>query len=171
MAWTAPVTRATDYLVTAAVWNAEHVDNLNLVPHVIFKTADESVVASTALQDDDHLQFSIGASEAWIFRFVLVHTSGAGAALKVALNAPSGATGWWGYHLATYTTQSVGSRESATFVDGEVDIGGGDDVAYLDGYVLNSTTAGTFKLRWAQNSASGTNTLKKGSFMHIQRVA
>src|SRR5687767_14575300 len=34
MAWTSAVTRATGYGVTAAVWNSEHVDNMNFLKRV-----------------------------------------------------------------------------------------------------------------------------------------
>lgn len=49
MPWTATVTRATGFPVTAAVWNSEHVDNLNFLREVNYTafTADVSITATT----------------------------------------------------------------------------------------------------------------------------
>src|SRR6266545_4692897 len=76
MPFTAPVTRATDFLVTAAIWNAEHVDNFNTaVMHLMVrKTADESVVSSTVQQNDDVLFFAVAANEIWRFELMLITT-------------------------------------------------------------------------------------------------
>ncbi|MBL0311054.1 MAG: collagen-like protein, partial [Bacteroidetes bacterium] len=56
------------------------------------KTADESVTSSTSLQDDNHLQFAIGANETWDVSFVLRFTASSGGDIKFALVLPSGAT-------------------------------------------------------------------------------
>lgn len=49
MPWTTATTRASGYVVTAAVWNAEHVDNMNYLKEVGYTayTADVSVTATT----------------------------------------------------------------------------------------------------------------------------
>jgi len=49
MPWTTATTRATNYNVTAAVWNAEHVDNMNFLKEVNYTeyTATVSVTATT----------------------------------------------------------------------------------------------------------------------------
>jgi hypothetical protein len=168
LAWTTPKTWSAGETLTAANFNAQIRDNLALVPHNIPKTADQSVTSSTALIDDTHLQFAIGASEAWNFRFVLAIT-GPGF-LKAAFNAPAGATGWWDF-VPHDSANAKGLRISATFVDGETQANTGDPVVYyIDGYVLNSATPGTFKLRWAQANSNGTATvLKKGSWLERQK--
>ena len=146
-------------------------DNLRVVPHIIPKTADESVTSSTALQDDDTLQFAIGANEAWEFRFVLAST-GPGF-LKVALNAPSGATGWWARTRSTSGSVDILHVNPATFVDGETNNGSTDnpDFGVIEGFCLNSSTGGTFKLRWAQVSSNGTATIiKRGSRLERRLV-
>lgn len=50
MAWTSAVTRATGYGVTAAVWNSEHVDNMNFLKRVgnTEFTADVPITGTTA---------------------------------------------------------------------------------------------------------------------------
>jgi hypothetical protein len=164
-----PRTWSAGETLTAANFNAQIRDALLLVPHVIPKTADQSVISSTVLIDDTHLQFSIAANEEWTFRFTL-STTGPGF-LKLALNAPAGATGW---HVTIYRNGGTDqdTRTSATFVDGEtrttVET---PDVVYIDGYVLNGATPGTFKLRWAQASSNGTaSIIKKGSSLMRRKV-
>lgn len=49
MPWTAAATRATGFKVTAAVWNAEHVDNMNFLREVAYQEfqAPVNVTATT----------------------------------------------------------------------------------------------------------------------------
>jgi hypothetical protein len=49
MPWTTATTRSTGFLVTAAVWNSEHVDNMNFLKEVNYTqfTADVSITATT----------------------------------------------------------------------------------------------------------------------------
>lgn len=166
-----PKTWSAGETLTAANFNAQIRDALLLVPHRIPKGADQSVTSSVALVDDTHLQFAIGASEAWEFHLVLA-TTGPGF-LRVAFNAPAAAAGWWS---TTYRTASdpVGRQVhiTATFVDGEIlHSAANPDTMYIDGYCENSTTPGTFKLRWAQSASNGTaSVIKKGSRLERRKV-
>lgn len=87
MPWTSAVTRTTGYGVTAAVWNSEHVDNMNFLKEVAY-TQFTGNVSSTAItvgtagqfvsagaityEDVPHLiefycpRFAIGAAGAYI---------------------------------------------------------------------------------------------------------
>src|SRR3990167_11402530 len=57
------------------------------------KTADESVTSSTTLQDDDHLTFSIGASEEWVGSiFLSVGAALSTTGIKIAITVPTAAT-------------------------------------------------------------------------------
>ena len=49
MAWTSTTTRASGFLVTAAVWNSEHVDNMTFLEEVGYAqiTSDVTVTATT----------------------------------------------------------------------------------------------------------------------------
>jgi hypothetical protein len=49
MAWTTATTRSSGFAVTAAVWNAEHVDNMNFLKRVAYAefTGDVSITATT----------------------------------------------------------------------------------------------------------------------------
>ena len=165
-----PKTWSAGETLTAANFNAQIRDALLLAPHRIPKTADQSVTSSTALVDDTHLQFAIGSSEAWEFRFVLF-TTGPGF-LKVALNAPAAASGWWAHNRTDVGAVQMNAQAAATFVDGETkSTTATPDQVTITGYCLNSSTAGTFKLRWAQVSSNGTATIVlKGSWLERREV-
>jgi len=176
MAWTNPKTWSVGETLTAANFNTHIRDNLLMVPHWYIKTADQNVASSTALVDDTHLQFAIGANEAWYFQLHLAWTMNATGAWKVAFNSPSGSAGWWGTPGKNNSPNiSPFVQYTATFVDGETT--NGNQIAtteYLGlmGYVLNSSSAGTFKLRWAQAASNATNTtLKRGSYMLAGKAA
>jgi hypothetical protein len=167
MAFTAPTTRATDFLVTAAIWNAEHVDNFNTgVMHLIArKTADESVTSSTALQDDDHLVLNLAANEVWEFRYNLRYEGGTQNAsdLKISWGLP--ASGRVNAHAAAIN--SAGSplvfTWDITTTDGSPSSFGTNGAgvargATIEGQFINGGTAGNYTLRWAQLTSNGTPT-------------
>jgi len=170
MGFTAPTTRATDFLVTAAVWNAEHVDNFNTaVMHLINrKTADEST-SSTTLQNDDHLLTpTIPLNEVWLLEWALTAVSTAGA-FKVAITFPSGTfsgaiTGVGGDLFVsgngTVTNTQTASSNSAT-----------DGMAHrLRGVFTCGGTGGVVTLQWA--SSAGTNvTMKANSTLWGMKLA
>jgi len=175
MAWTAPRDWTGGEFVTEAMMDTHIRDNFNVVPHVIFKTADESVASSTALQDDDHLSFAIGSNESWAFSYVLAWSLGsATASWSIAFNAPSGAAGWWGHVRDDAPDANLQTQISATYSDSQT--GNGSQISISEvvqgrGYVLNGGTGGTFKLRWAQLSSNASaSVLKKGSHLYIGRL-
>jgi hypothetical protein len=135
---------------------------------VIRKTADETVNNSAILQDDDHLSFSIGASEEWVFEIVLAFTSNATADLQIAVTVPSGASVFYGAHIGTPPNFTATSGTGL----GVSSAGGALEGVLITGWVLNSTTAGTVQLQWAQNTADLSDTVvKKGSYLTHFRVA
>jgi len=170
MAWTTPRDWTGGEFVTEAMLDTHVKGNFDVVPHRIPKTADQSVTSSTALVDDTHLQFAIGSSEAWEFRFVLF-TTGPGF-LKVALNAPAAASGWWAHNRTDVGAVQMNAQAAATFVDGETkSTTATPDQVTITGYCLNSSTSGTFKLRWAQVNSNGTATIVlKGSWLERRKV-
>jgi hypothetical protein len=178
MAWTTPKTWSVGETLTAANFNAHIRDEFNIVnPNnqsflwPIHKTADQSVTSSTTLIDDTHLQFAIAAQHEYVFELMLAVT-GPGF-LKVAFNAPSGSAGWWVIEQTISGSRNTATVLTSTFVDGEA-LGGNTngDLVWLNGYVDNGATAGTVKLRWAQQTSNGSATiLKKGSYLRAYRVA
>jgi len=157
MGFTAPTTRATNFFVTAAIWNAEHVDNFNTaVMHLLArKTADESVTSSTTLQDDNHLFYSIAANEIWYVQMALYVVDGSdGAAnFKMGLTLPASATcffSWvWGNTSGTFAMHRLRVGTTVSLFGSA-----GGDLFSPPGVVVNAGTAGTVQLQWAQSTSN-----------------
>lgn len=135
-------------------------DNLNAAfPITKTKLADESVAASTTLQDDNHLTLSLLANRSYAYWFDLVYGAPAGR-LKTQLSVPSGATG-----------TLVGVDDTAAFFSSLTGVLSftpttGVRLVRMWGNIV-TTNAGTFKLTWAQVSASGTTTISAGSSLLV----
>ena len=133
----------------------------------IFKSADESVASSTALQDDDELKFAIGADEMWTVRLVLYFTGAAPevpgnqAGIKYTVDLSAG-TG----DVERYSTiDDVTVRDFGVVT--EVVTDPAIRVVELTA-TLDNTGGGVaeFRLRWAQREANVTPvTVKKGSML------
>lgn len=139
------------------------------------KTVDESVSATT-LQDDDDLQFPIGANEKWAFEINLIHR-GVASGTSIGFSGPSGMTELvaMGYlvqengNIKSPLLLFAAASDSKQFDSSNSTTGNGNCIR-ITGYVLNSTTAGTFKLRWCAFS-TGTHVVAKGSTLRATRIA
>ncbi len=135
-----------------------------------YKTADETVISSTALQDDDVLSFAIGANEAWALRIELHINANASGGFKFAFTLPSGASGRASWTLGG----GMGSSADADITAGGGGTGAGTLTAFyiICGNVINSTNAGTVQLRWAQNASFGTGTtVAKNTLLVATRIS
>lgn len=146
------------------------------VPVFIRKSADESVNNRTAMQDDDHLSFSIGASETWLFEFTLVMICSSGSAdLDAAITVPASASVMYASLAPRATDTLIQSSTVATTSGAEVGPIGVASTATMGtirGVVVNSTNAGTVQLQWAQNVLTvADSTVKAGSYLLAHRVA
>jgi hypothetical protein len=146
-------------------------------PLYVRKTADESLANSTTLQDDDHLFVSVVANAVYSVQGWILFTAGNVGDFKMGWSAPTGATFNWN------AGGSVNTNLQATFFDVQ-DVGNTDSVggnigsttrtqtATPHGLLKVSSTAGTFKFRWAQNTSEGTSlTVLTDSALMLQRVA
>lgn len=159
-------TRATDDLITAAIWNADLVANLNnSVMHLIaHKSVDESLTSNTTLQDDDTLfAASVGANQVWRFYWELIYDAATSGDIKVAFTFPSGRIDF----STTFAdeTGAVTFRRWNTSTSPATSLGligpGGPIVCPISGVFANGATPGDCKLQWAQNTSFGTATIMK----------
>lgn len=145
------------------------------------KTADESVTSSTALQDDDHLLFSVGAGETYFVQFWLIAEATTAADIQLAVNVPTGTSGWFGalrFGSGAASANDAGANWSITTTlddTGFRNIGGaGAGNIYgtpLQLFII-TTNSGTVKLRWAQLASSGTaSKIYTNSFLMATRLA
>lgn len=123
--------------------------------NTVVKTANESMVSSTAFQNDDHLFFPVGANETWAFRFTVLANVAAAPDIKFAVTAPGGATCVVNYidAEAAVTNGNYGCGVSTGLVTGN----GANDIYEIVGVVQNGATAGNVTLQWAQNASSATS--------------
>lgn len=140
------------------------------------KVADESVISSTTLQNDDDLSFPIAAGEEWQAEFYIdcgINVTSTG--VKVAVNAPAGATINVSVNFANTDAVGQGKADRTATVGagvGYTPASGSNMHLVVSCWVLNGATAGTINLQWAQNSNVATNlTFRKGSHMLATRIA
>ena len=134
----------------------------------IAKTASETVTSSTSLQDDNHLTFSIGASEQWRGQIIIPISANPSGGFKFDITAPSGASGScaiFGGNSFTSGWVAIGTGFGATAVISNTTM-----VISFD--ITNSTNAGSVTLRWAQNASFGTGTtIQGGGMLQATRIS
>jgi len=133
------------------------------------KTSDQSINSSTTLADCTSLSFPILANETWYFSISLAVICDATGQSKFGFTIPAGATGGWflsaqgagtGYLTGNTIANpiSVSTTLTATSLN-------------IFGTIINSSTAGTVQLQFAQAVSSGTDTTVKGnSFLQTWRI-
>lgn len=139
------------------------------------KTADEQVVSSTSLQDDDHLTLSVVAG-GWYSVEAFLDVEGDPAAdITLGWTVPAGATMTWTEGgISAGNTNNIGSikiqRNDAATASGVGIIAAGSSVR-PSGRLTVGGTPGTLQLRWAQTSSSATPTIiKTGSWLRLTRI-
>jgi hypothetical protein len=198
MSWTAPRTWTTSEVVTAAIMNTHVRDNLletaaskasaaaqtvfstaanalAMVTGSKYKTADENVNNSTVLQNDDHLAFSVAASEVWAFRmFGWVTIASGDPGFKHAFTVPAASSG---YRVMMIPNTTAGSVLQASVGDLTTALAGAPTglttlFVVIEGVYVGGANAGTVQFQWAQQVAVASNTtLKLGSYLDLKRVA
>ncbi len=136
------------------------------------KSADETVTNSTTLQDDNNFTFTLAAGRTYEIRStwkVSCPIDG----LKIKLVAPASTTEFvtvFANRSATDDITYVVNQGTAYAVSPSNLMNNTIDMMELNG-IITTTAAGTFKVQWAQNTASATSTtLNAGSFMKITLV-
>jgi hypothetical protein len=164
------------------VWGTELNDALNQINgYDVFKrsAADESVVSSTVLQNDDDLVVSVVASATYLVQWHLRTDGATGAAdLKYAFTGPAGATMVWsslGLDVGAATNVAPISQDvltlTTTINHGTIGVG---TVAHVrgSGILVVSTTAGSLQTQWAQATANATATrVLANSWLWARRMA
>lgn len=149
------------------------------VPFGVYKTADESVTSSTALQNDDHLVMAIAANEVWRYSADLFWEADGTGDIKFAFTGPAGVTEMRLWH--GFGTDGAGgtNNEDTTYTGSGTVCGshqgqGAGTVRHtiLGGYIANGGTAGNLQLQWAQNTSNAVaSIMKKYSSLLAWRLA
>jgi len=149
----------------------------------VVKTADQEVTNSTTFQDDNTLQFSVGANETWQFEAVLfIEIATATPDMKLGFMGPTSPSnfrvhvqGWNrdGNDLAANgetLTAYISAADPTTYWEENY----GDTVKSMivaRGSIINGSNSGTLSIQWAQRASNSTPTIvKKGSYLVAHRV-
>lgn len=146
-------------------------------PTIVRKTADETVLNSAVLQNDDHLLLAIAASEVWAVDFVFIVTGAISATpdFKFAVTVPVAAACSYGLTAEVAnaaTATDVGTAIPATAMS--VDIAIGEvKLVRVRVVVTNGANAGNVQLQWAQNAATVDEsiTVKANSYLIAHKLA
>jgi hypothetical protein len=169
--------------MAAPVFNTNDVPDANQVNswfvNVLFarKTADETITSNATLQDDNDLFVTVEANAIYHTLVLVKEVSQATDDFKTGFTGPSG---------YSFSGEARAPRGDAA---GNAEVGGWDIGAgahgiafggaagfnlpvHLEGILITAGTAGTFRLQWAQSSASASGTtVRAGSFMILRRVS
>lgn len=145
---------------------------------VRYKTADQSVVSSTALVDDVTLQFPVAVGEVWELAGVLFAEGATTGDLNVRVSTPASPVGYWRAFgpAASNVSASASSYTPAGQLYNTATtvgmIGAGVIVPVQIQGLVTITTAGTLVVRWAQGTSDVTATIvHAGSYLRATRVA
>lgn len=136
------------------------------------KTEAQAVSNSTTLVDAAGLSFSVGANETWVVTFTIALSFSALGQVRVAVAAPSGATGSVGAELISSGLVPVRglttSFGSAISLDSTTGVAG---VVIIRATVVNGATPGDIKLQFAQKlSDAGATTILADSSLTAVKV-
>lgn len=157
-------------------------DNVVALNGYVVKTADEAVSNSAALQNDNHLSYSIVDTGTFIIDAYLFANGGNAAGdIKVGFSFPTGTLRFSGVGLdiglasGQVGTISAGAFASTPATSGTSALPYGvstlDNLIWIHG-IFVATATGTLQLMWAQNGTNGTATnVLTGSHMLVQQVA
>ncbi|MEV7895330.1 hypothetical protein [Streptomyces cyaneofuscatus] len=145
------------------------------VTRTVDKAADEQVVSSIVLQDDDHLTLPVSAGGRYAIDACLIASGDPAGDLLLTLAAPLGSTGHWAPGGITLgVSDGTGSLRLTRYDPGQ-SIGVGVTAAGIIVTPLGTITAGangSITVQWAQNVATATATvLRAGSWLRLTRVA
>lgn len=138
------------------------------------KSADESVTASTALQDDNDLSVTLAPStEYTIDAFIVATTTSKKPDLKLSFTAPAGSEILVGYLAYTGMSPAGGGilESSGTASDKILLSPAESTVIHVVGTIKTGSNDGQLTLQWAQNASDSAGvTVRKGSYLKAEQI-
>jgi hypothetical protein len=143
------------------------------------KAADQTVTASTTFVDDNDIKTpSLPANSVWEVEGLLAYDDSTAGDFKFQFASPSGTTFMWnamggGTGASTSPVNMGSSIASVSSVYSMGGIGAGTQVpVVIRGILTIGSTAGVFKLQWAQNTSdAATLSVRTGSYMKLVRIS
>lgn len=148
-------------------------------PRMAYKTVAETVSASATLQNDDHLFFSVEANSRYVIDGMLwVSLGGITPDIKVSQSGPTGSTLTWnligpdaGTGDIDFGAYDAVSGTVTTNVKNRPTSSGGAFGYRLEANVVTGGTAGTWRLTWAQVTATASTALSANSLLKCWKYA
>ena len=143
-----------------------------VLPLYARKTADESLVSSTTLQNDDHLFWSVVANTIYELSLHVTYNSGVTPDFKIGWTFPAGLTMTWAY-IGVDLAGAIVNRGNLiqTSVLAQGGAAGVEIHLAVFGVVVVGGTAGTLRLQWAQNTSdAGSTIVRAGSYGRLLKV-
>jgi hypothetical protein len=137
------------------------------------KSADESVTSSTTLQDDNDFTFTLGANQTYEVTGLIKASCSSTGLIKAQFIAPTGSTEFINIFINRSAADDVSFMTSPTtsYNIATTTVSSTTDVIMVHGKVKTSSTAGTFKLQWAQKTSHGTaTTFYTDSYLKVTSV-
>lgn len=137
-----------------------------LTPIVVRKTLDESISATTTFQDDNELFATVEANSVYRVHLHLQTSSGTTPDFKYQFTKPASATtpSWNALYFTTAAALTASISGDALSTGGF----GADLPIEAWGVLITSSTAGTFRLQWAQNTSdAGSTIVRAGSSLEL----
>ncbi len=138
------------------------------------KTANELISSSITMQDDDHIfGYNLVADKYYAIEgcFICSGSTGDLDFLFDFTNARQ--SGRVSHYLSDDTVHTTAENFNGSIqLEHLVILGSGSQMVHIIGWFLsNATTGGTMKMRWAQNSSSGTATnMQSGTWVRITQM-
>lgn len=134
----------------------------------MLKGTDETVSASTTLQNDDDFSFTADAGAIYLVELFPVIT-----------NSTTGGAGynWTGTGYSSHcsrgaqTPTTVATQACGQSTFSQTTLSTSDIPMPIDFVITADSDGGTITLQWAQNSASGTTTMRSESMMVVTEVS
>lgn len=137
------------------------------------KTADETVISSASLQQDDHLIAVLPANSQYVFELGLIYNSSTSAELLINMNTSLAGFVGYGSSITETNFDSVTVNIRHTDAGNSLQIGGlGADVCvYPRGYIATGGTTSALQLLWSQVVSTASNTtIRAMSYMYCRKV-
>ena len=144
---------------------------------IVRKSVDETLTATTTLQDDDHLYFDTEANTDYLIDMMLFHnltTNNGGGVLDFNFTLPSGAT-YDAILLRGIGGSTVANVSVSEAANGRIASNGGDFVSSIKGVIRTGGSKGRVTFQWlADKNNPGdvvTVTIYKGSWMNVRPLS
>lgn len=139
-----------------------------------YKTGDTTRTSTATFADDPHLTVTVAANTIYVVDASLIYLTAATPDIKFSWTLPSGGTMTnWGFRYRTHDgTETSGSTAAGTdTVSITAAATPGPNQTIVVRGLLVTSSAGTFAVRWAQNTSdSGSTSFKQNSWLRLTPV-